>query len=227
MLRPMFFVTLLVAIPGPTFGQPADQTSRALWPHMHTCSVDTGAGWFHTAPKAGRAATASPHSESSLDLQFEVNAPAPGSMVPTVTAHAINTKGTGVAGRTISPGGPVTITCTSRRVASNAGAQESASPSVSFASSGQRGAAWSCIVSGSEKAPHFTLNILVPSSGPQTTNWSWGATNSGSSSPPKGYGAGRVSIIPRGTGGNSVSTIECSSKEQRAVGYDLAFSKRA
>lgn len=222
MITKLVIASLLAGPSVAASGEAAARTagaSAAYWPHMHQCAVH---------PKA----TAK---WSRIDLN--VAASPGGNAGPTIVAHAINTKGTGAAGRSelaIKTKGtgaqrqtntghaitPIGIDCVKSVVAGDEATQKSAAASFAFMQAGDQGLGWSCSVSGNEEQPTFRVGLFVPAALAQTgasrADWSWGATNSGS----------RVSILPHSAETSGSWHVACASKEPRKTTYDLAVIKK-
>lgn len=236
MFRNVFCASLLLTTSVAALAQdkgPSTATAdRAVWPYMHECTVTPAPVPTEvTSPipsigvvvKKNTHRTAAPPAWDRIDLRFDVATPPPGGTIPTVSGHAINTKGTGAnTGRSTKPDGTVAISCTGRALAADAATQK---VNMQDFHRGSQGAGWACAVTGSEDAPQFTLKLLVPTAGGQATEWSFGQSNSGHSGVSgHGHGTGRVSIVPRGLKSDDSLRIACSSSTARSKNYDLAVA---
>ncbi len=213
---------LLLASPLPASPQPAAAgAERTGWSHIYTCSIVTDAASPAAEGKAKGAA-------GRIDLRFDVGAPSGQGAVPTITASARadgedfrfniahKRSDTGTQRLSAQVDDLATFGCTGRALA--------ADDLVRKTDAAAMASGWACAVSGSARAPRFTVTILLPPpDAPTPTNWSFGASNSGAVSGP--VGSGRISIVPRETAGAADSTIACASEGRRAVQYDLAFNK--
>lgn len=204
--------------------QGTGETARAMWPHMHQCTI-AAAGRLAIKTKgtsAHRSSLASDRGEwSRIDLQF---AGSPGSGGgPAITAHAINTKGTGAnTGRaTMADRNPIGVDCVAS-VTGDSAAQKATLSSFAYMRADGGGLGWSCSVSGSEDRPVFRIGLLVP-------------TILGQAESPLGKAAGyslsghgnQVSIVRRGVEHSDSWHVACSSKEPRNTNYYLAVLKKA
>lgn len=198
--------------------------STAQWPHMHQCTLDAVSNF--TVTNTGGVATgtlrvAGEITVSRIDLRVTG---APGGS-PTITAYAINTKGTGAnSGRSgVTNQNPIGVDCVKSEVTGNAAAQKAAASAFAFMSADGKSVGWSCSVSGTEDNPVFSVALLVPTILGQaqptvvdrSASWSWGVSNS------------RVSIVPRSAENSDSWHVACSSKEPRNTNYDLAVLKKA
>lgn len=158
-----------------------------------------------------------------IDLEFTASAPTGGG-IPTVSGHAINTKGTGAnSGRTSSD---ATVSCTATAIGADGASQKASMSDISITSDPvKRGAGWSCAVTGSDEAPQFVLTWSAPTQGTRgnsrgagRSEWSWGTSNSGSH---------RVSIVPRGSKVAGASLVACASKDKPIIhNWDLATNTK-
>lgn len=227
MITDLVIISLLAGSSAAASAQPALRTAAplAVWPHMHQCTITPGpsAEW------------------SRIDIGLAGSPADPAG--PTITAHAINTKGTGAAGRTAMAiktkgtgaqrqaykGSPITVkaitrsgavNCAKSAVTGGEAERKAAEAQFAFMQADGRGLGWSCTVSGSEDNPTFVVGLFVPApagaAGSARADWSWGATNSG----------GRVSIVPHSAEAGNNWHIACASKEPRKTGYDLAVIKK-
>lgn len=198
---------------------------RAIWPHMHQCTLappsrlaiktkGTGAQRIRVGDLDG-------DGWSRIDLRLAGSPD--GSGGPTISAHAINTKGTGASGRMSGSDmqGRVEVACVTSQLAGDDAAQKATMSSFAFMRTDGQGVGWSCSVSGSEEKPVFRIGLLVPTilgqaeSAPgKAASWSWGVSNSG------------VAIVKRSVDYSDSWHVACSSKEPRASGYDLAVMKK-
>ena len=196
--------------------------STSQWPHMHQCTLDAVSNF--TVTNTGGVATgtlrvAGEITVSRIDLRVTG---APGGS-PTITAHAINTKGTGAnSGRSgVTNQNPIGVDCVKSEVTGDAAAQKATMSSFAFMRADGKGVGWSCSVSGSEDKPVFRVSLLVPTILGQgetplgKLGWEWGEKNS------------RVSIVPRSAENSDSWHVACSSKEPRNTNYDLAVLKKA
>lgn len=232
--------SLLVATSGPALSAPADVSDRAVWPHMHQCTVTPGPAWQGVTspiPSIGVVIKKNVYrvdpgpTPGRIDLEFTASPASVESGVPTVSGHAINTKGTGTSSGRVSSssGATATVACVSRAVTGDAAAQKASGDMFLQMPRDARAAGWSCNVSGSEKAPQFVLTLLVPTilgqaernRAPENavgrSEWSWGMSNSG---------ARRMSIVPQGSKIAGASQIACSSEAPSLqMKYELAVEK--
>lgn len=198
--------------------------STAQWPLMHQCTLDAVSNF--TVTNTGGVATgplrvAGEITVSRIDLRVTG---APGGS-PTITAYAINTKGTGAnsgrASGAVRNQLPIGLDCVKSVLTGDEAAQRAALASFAFISANGKGLGWSCSVSGSEEKPVFRVSLLVPTILGQgetplgKLSWSWGEKNS------------RVSIVPRSAENSDSWHVACSSKEPRNTNYDLAVLKKA
>jgi len=225
---------------------PASQPARSAdgstsqWPRMHQCTLDAVSNFTLTntgGVSTGRSSIAGEISVSRIDLQVTGS---PGGS-PTITAHAINTKGTGQTSGRASAGGvknqnPIGIDCVTSEVTGDEAAQKASMVSFTFTSRNAKGVGWSCSVSGSEEKPVFVVGLLVPTilgqaerdltrasdasagqgaSAGKAASWSWGVSNN------------RVSIVTRSAENSDNFHVACASKEPRKANYDLALMTKA
>lgn len=155
-----------------------------------------------------------------IDLEFAITQPSRGQTVPTVSGHAIQTKGTGASGRMPAlarPGSAATVTCASGVPASGERVPPRRWTKANTDDSLSR---WSCSVSGTLERPQFTIGIwtgTMPSNARRKhvgnvkyeelgrAEWSFGASNSGSMSQ-------RMSIMRRGEAPEPTPGVTCSSE---------------
>lgn len=136
--------------------------------------------------------------------------------------HAINTKGTGMAGRMgsgtagTSKPGATRVSCDAAPQPDPARAQAAAR---SAPSADPAGVVWTCRVSGTEASPVFEVSAMAGvvhrDLAARSASWSWGATNQ------------RVAIVRRGDAPDATWRTACASEGARAVSYDLAVGKKA
>ncbi len=209
--------------------------AKAYWPHMHQCTLEPVSNFTVTnmgGMSTGRAISGSAvwtGPVSRIDLQVTG---APGGS-PMISAHAINTKGTGTSsGRSINEIGiavkskrmssgqsPVGVACVTSEVTGDAEAQKASMVDFHFTNRDSKSVGWSCSVSGSEEAPVFSVGLLVPTTLGQAERVVYTAN--------VGTGHSGVSIVPRGTAPPGSESFACASKEPRNVSYDLAQMKKA
>lgn len=204
--------------------------STAQWPHMHQCTLDavsnftvTNTGGVTTGPLR----VPGEITVSRIDLQVSG---APGGS-PTITAFAINTKGTGTsagrAGGEVRNQLPIGLDCVKSVVTGDEAAQKASLASFAFMSAAGNGLGWSCSVSGSEDKPQFVVGLLVPTILGQAERsatpgaavksaWSWGLSQGGN----------RMSIVPHTPQSDVSWHVACVSKEPRQMNYDLAMNKK-
>lgn len=198
-----------------------DGSAKAVWPHMHQCTLDAvsklaiktkGTG----AQRSGVGGDSNTAGWSRIDLQLAGSPD--GSGGPTINAHAINTKGTGAAGRAeVINQNPIGVDCVTSHVTGDEAAQKAAMSSFAFTSADGKGAGWTCSVSGSEDAPVFRIGLLVPTI--------LGQAERRADYSLSGHG-GRVSIVARGIEHGDSWHVACLSKEPRSTNYDLAVLKK-
>ncbi len=235
MFTKLICASLLVATSSPALSQPLDAGNRGGWGYWYHCTVTPGPDWTgagagpgsdisNPIPSIGVVVKKNIHRTAApawkrIDLQFEVTAPSPGGSIPTVTAHAINTKGTGVtSGRLNSkPNGTVTVSCTGSALAGDAATQKATFHDIQITRrAGRQGAGWSCAVTGSDEAPQFTLKLLLP---PILGQVERSRDDSRLETNHKGH---RVSIVPRGLNVAGASPIACSAGVRKGTdGWDV------
>lgn len=228
---------LMMATPGSVLGQPADIGDRAVWPHMHQCTVTPGPDWQGDAPpipsigvvvkKNVYRVTPSP-TPSRIDLEFTASRPSGGGAVPIASGFAITTKGTGTsAGRVLSEkGATATVACVSRAVTGDDIAQPAWTETQLQMRRDASAVGWSCSVSGGDGAPRFVLTLLVPTILGQAERI--GGNHSGEDARLEtkrqsqgNVGRHRVSIVPRGSKVAGASPIACSWSDGQISGWDV------
>ena len=231
MIAKLIAASLLVGSSAASAGQDVARSStrdgaRAVWPHMHQCSLQpvSRLAIKTKGTSAQRAAVGDWDGDGWNRIDLHLAGP-PNGGGPTITAHAINTKGTGTSGRFTGSDyqGRLKVACVTSPVTGGEAAQKAAMSSFAFMSADGKGVGWSCSVSGSEDKPAFRIALLVPTILGQaqptvvdrSASWSWGASN------------GRVSIVPRSAENSDSWHVACSSKEPRNTNYDLAVLKKA
>ena len=159
-----------------------------------------------------------------IDLQ--VSGSPGGSASQTITAYAINTKGTGTSSGRMSGDmrnrSPIGVACVTSPLTGDAAAQKVSISSFNFMRGSATSVGWSCSVSGSEEQPVFSVGLLVPTILGQAestvygkgSSFSWGMSN------------GRMSIVERGSVQPVGWNVACASKEPRGAGYDLVMMKK-
>ena len=201
--------------------QPTDGAT-AYWPHMHQCTLDAVSNFTVTnmgGVATGRSRIAGEITMTRIDLSVTG---APGGS-PTITAFAINNKGTGhSSGRMSGAQSPIGVACVASPSTGDAGTQKVSISDFHFMRSNDKSLGWSCSVSGSEEQPVFSVGLLVPTILGQAeapldkaASWSWGESNH------------RVSIVPRGTAPRGSEQFACTSTGARTAGYDLVMMKKA
>ena len=210
MTAKLVIAALLASSSAPAFGQDAARTASAgaaaVWPHMHQCTIRP----------------ASTDDWTRIDLHLAN--PASGDGGPTITAHAINTKGTGAAGRLMArlaiktkgtnaqrAAAPLAIECATSAVTGDNAAQKASLASLAYMRTDGNGPGWSCSVSGTKAAPTFHIGLLVP------------AASARSAATPTGYA---VSIVSHGVEHSDSWHVACKAKEPKNTGYDLAVIKK-
>lgn len=215
--------------------------STNQWPAMHQCTLAPVSNFAintkGTGANSGRSVT---HPEIVVTrIDMEVAGLAGGR--PTITAHAINTKGTGAAGRSIKEIGiavkssrmsdarsPIGVACVASPPTGDAAAQKVSISSFNFMGRHATSVGWSCSVSGSEDSPVFSVRLLVPTtlSTAQPTVIGkaarYNADPYAETSSRLGMSNG-VSIVPRGTVPGGGESFACASTEPRKTNYDLAL----
>jgi hypothetical protein len=213
-------------------GRPA---ARALWPHMHQCSV-VPPGIHHTMKGEGASASSGRSSMAGeyLRIDLHVTGLPAGSGGPMITAHAINTKGTGTSGRSsgggISDRTRIAVDCVTSLLSGDAAAQRATLSSFAYMRADGGGLGWSCSVSGSEDKPVFRIGLLVPAILGQAERRGGKESDASAGKGAKGERSafsdgGQVSIVRHGAEHNSWH-VACKSKEPRNTGYDLAVIKK-
>ena len=223
---------------GQDVGRPTADGSTSQWPHMHQCTLEAASKLaIKTKGTGAQRSRVGGESDSAgwsrIDLQLA--GPADG---PTISAYAINTKGTGSSsgrmssdfaintkGTGTSSGragvtgqSPIGVECVKSEITGGEAAQKAAAAAFTFMSADGKGPGWSCSVSGSEDEPVFRVSLLVPTilgQAEKSASWSWGVSN------------GRLSIVPRSAENSESWHVACSSKEPRNTNYDLAVLKKA
>lgn len=213
---------IAVSAQGPA--RSADRSAKALWPHMHQCTLDAvsklaiktkGTG----AQRSGAGGDPNGAGWSRIDLHIAGSPD--GSGGPRISARGIIIKGTGAdpSRAEVTNQNPIGIDCVTSPVTGDEVAQKAAMSSFAFMSADSTGVGWSCSVLGSEEKPVFRIALLVPAMAetPQgkAASWSWGESNS------------QVSIVPRSVEHSDSWHVACSSKEPRNTNYDLALLKKA
>ncbi len=219
---------------------PATEAARAMWPHMHQCTL---APVSRLAIKTKGTSAQRSLVEGDSDggwtrIDLHLAGLPDGSGGPTISAHAINTKGTGAnTGRTSSDiaintkgtgtssgrmsgsdfQGRIEVACVSSQVVGDEATQKATMASFNYMRADGTGLGWSCSVSGSEDKPVFRIDLLIPTilgQAEKSASWSWGVSNS------------RVSIIARSAEQSDNWHVACASKEPRTMNYDLAVMKK-
>ena len=196
--------------------------STAQWPVMHQCTLNEVSNF--TVTNTGGASTgplrvAGEITVSRIDLRVTE---APGGS-PTITALAINTKGTGAnSGRASGAGRnqlPIGIDCVKSVVTGDEAAQKAALAPFAFMSADGKGIGWSCSVSGSEEKPVFRVGVFMPATLVQASasRATWSRAGSKYSGP--------VSIVRRSAGNSESGHVACASN-QRQLDYDLVMNKK-
>ncbi|MDQ3079037.1 MAG: hypothetical protein M3R03_03450 [Pseudomonadota bacterium] len=248
MIKKLICASMLVTSSVPVLGQDVvrspSASDRALWPHMHQCTVTPGAGWtgsdnspipsIGVVVKKNIAKRMMNAPRGRIDLQFALTPPATTGAGPTVSGFAINTKGTGTSsGRGgAESGASATVACAAHfrddPYAEDA-ARAAAADMFLQMPRNARAAGWACSVTGSEQSPRFVLTLLVPTilgqaernrdpvNGVGRSEWSWGVSNSGTR---------RMSIVPRGVKIAGASQIACTSAvPNMKSNHELAVEK--
>ena len=240
MIAKLIIASLLAGTSTASVGQEAGRSaadgSTSQWPLLHQCTLTVSKLAIKTKgtnAQRGRVGDWDGDGWSRIDLHL-AGSPG-GSGGPTISAHAINTKGTGAAGRSIKEIGisvkssrvsvrnqsPIGVDCVTTQVTGDEAAQQASMASFAFMRADGAGVGWSCSVSGSEDKPVFRVSLLVPTILGQgetplgKLGWEWGEKNS------------RVSIVPRSAETSDSWHVACSSKEPRNTNYDLAVLKKA
>lgn|GEM_PF-6722213 len=242
MIAKLLIASLLTGTSAAGVGQEAARTadgSTSQWSYIHQCTLAAvsnfaintkGTGAHSGRAISGSAVWTGPVSPSRIDLQVTGS---PGGS-PTIGAHAINTKGTGAAGRSINEIGisvkskrmsgaqgnrsPIGVACVSSPVSGDAAAQKASLVDFHFTSHRDESLGWSCSVSGSEDQPMFSVGLLVPTILGQAERVVFTSNVATAHS--------GVSIVPRGAAPRGSESFACSSKEPRGAGYDLVMMKK-
>ena len=196
--------------------------STSQWPVIQQCTLDgvrnftiKNTGGMDTGPLRVAGAT----TVNRIDLRVTG---APGED-PTITAFAINTKGTGAnsgrASEAVRNQVPIGLNCVRSLVTGDEAARKAPLATFAFMSADGKGVGWSCSVSGSEEKPVFNVGVFVPATLAQTG--ASGAARSGTGSK---Y-SGPVSIVRRSGGTSESGHIACASN-QRQLDYDLVMNKK-
>ncbi len=229
MIAKLIIASLLVGSPAASAGQDVARSTgegaSAMWPHMHQCTL---AAVSRLAIKtkgtsAHRGAVAGDVDGDGWRIDLHLAGSPDGSGGPTISAHAINTKGTGAnTGRVgLINQNPIGIDCVKSQVTGDPAAQKATLSSFTFMAADGKGVGWSCSVAGSEDKPIFRIGLLVPpilgqgETPLEKSSWSWGVSN------------GPVSIVRRTAVPRDSWHVACSSKEPRKTDYDLALLKKA
>ncbi len=200
-------------------GQTADG-AKAYWPHMHQCTLDPVSNFTVTNTGGVSSGRSSMAGEYVRRIDLQVSATPGGS--PTITAHAINTKGTGAAGKmsgALRNHSPVGVACVASQLSGDAAAQKVSISSFNYMGRNAKRVGWSCSVSGSDDKPVFSVGLLVPTILGQAERLVFAANVAPTHS--------SVSIVPRGTAPRGSESFACASKEPRKGNYDLAMMKKA
>ncbi len=210
---------------GQDVARSAPDGAKAMWPHMHQCTLGAVSRLaIKTKGTSAQRSQVGGESDSAGWSRIELHlAGSPdGSGGPTISAYAINTKGTGTSsGRTgVTNQNPIAVECVKSEVTGDEAAQKAAAAAFAFMTAGGEGMGWSCSVSGSEDKPVFRVDLLVPTILGQAesplgkSSWSWGVSN-------------QLSIAHRSAVPSDSWHVACSSKEPRKTSYDLALFKKA
>lgn len=196
--------------------------STNQWPMLHRCVVQVASGGGAPARVDLQLGGSPAGGTGPIVAALAVDATGTGASRSAAVDHAINTKGTGAAGRagSSSTGYPAPGVA---RVSCNAVPQSNTAPAEAAARTATPpeigGVAWTCRVSGPESAPVFEVgaraNIVHRDLAARSASWSWGATNQ------------RVSIVRRGEASDATWRTACTSDGARTASYDLAVGKKA
>ena len=223
MIAKLVIASLLAGTSAASVGQGAPRTADAStnqWARVHQCTLAPVNNFTVTntgSVTTGSLRIAGEITMTRIDLQVSGS---PGGS-PTITAFAINTKGTGHSSGRMSSKvrnqQPIGVDCVSSQLSGDAAAQKATMVDFHLSRGGAKSVGWSCSVSGSEDKPVFSVGLLVPTILGQAERaaFSWGMSN------------GRMSIVPRGAVKTSIWNVPCASKTPRGAGYDLVMMKKA
>lgn len=195
--------------------------AKAYWPHMHQCTLGPVSNF--TVTKTGGMSTgrSSMAGEYVRRIDLQVTGSPGGS--PTITAHAINTKGTGAnSGRpsaALRDRSPIVVACVTSQLTGDPAAQKVSISSFNYMGRNTRGVGWSCSVSGGEDKPVFSVGLLVPTILGQAERVVFAANVATAHS--------SVSIVPRGAAARGSESFACASKAPRKANYDLVMMTKA
>lgn len=242
MVGRMVIASMLAAVSLTSYGHGAEaavEESKALWPHMHRCTLDPvdqfAINTKETGANSGRGGQFP--GEVVVVIALHLVGTSGSGAGPVISAHAINTKGTGAnngrasvdhaintkgTGGSKRPGAAgdsaVGVACTAVDVASDRSAQAAAN-ALAAMSTGGAGVGWSCSVSGPEERPVFQIRVLAGRPGEISVSraavdgWSLGASND------------RMALVGHVVGQGGNGRVACSSDKPRVTSYDLAVMK--
>ena len=230
MIAKLVIASLLAGTSAASSGQSAPRTadgSTNQWAKVHQCTLAPVSNFTVTNSGGVTSGTLRMAEITLTRIDLQVTG-SPGG-TPTITAYAINTKGTGTSsGRSINEIGisvkskrtgsemrnrsPIGVACVSSQWTGDA-AQKVSFNDIHFMRAGAKSVGWTCSVSGSEDRPVFSVGLLVPTILGQAERSAWGL-------------GGRMSIVPRGTAQRGSESFACASTKPSTGNYDMAMNLR-